>query len=137
MAPLAPFAQRGLSLQSDPIVSPRRHPVAISLLPALAGAAVALAASGSHAAGDVKSGRQKALQCQTCHGLDGLAKQPEAPNLAGQTEIYLVKAMTDYKSGARKNEMMSVVAEALSASDIADLAAYYAAIEVQVMPPPK
>ena len=40
------------------------------------------------AAGDVKAGRQKALQCQTCHGLDGTAKLPEAPNLAGQTEVY-------------------------------------------------
>jgi cytochrome c553 len=90
----------------------------------------------SHAAGDIKAGRQKARQCQTCHGLDGVAKLPEAPNLAGQTEIYLVKAMTAYKAGARKNEMMSVIAEALSAGDIADLAAYYAAIEVQVSPPP-
>jgi cytochrome c553 len=86
-------------------------------------------------AGDAKAGRQKALQCQTCHGLDGLAKIPQAPNLAGQPEDYLIKSLTDYKTGARRNEMMSVVAPALSETDIADLAAYFSSIEVEVTPP--
>ena len=75
--------------------------------------------------------------CQTCHGLDGKAKIPEAPNLAGQSELYLVKALKDYRSGARKNDMMSLVAPTLEDKDIDDLAAYYAAIEVTVAPPPK
>lgn len=87
-------------------------------------------------AGDVKAGRQKALQCQTCHGLDGRSKLPEAPNLSGQVEPYLVKALQEYKTGARKNEMMSVVAPNLSDADIADLAAYYAAIEIEVVGKP-
>lgn len=89
------------------------------------------------AAGDVKAGRQKALQCQTCHGLDGQSKLPEAPNLAGQSDVYLVKALKDYRSGARKNEMMSLVAPNLRDEDIADLAAYYSAITITVGPPPK
>ena len=89
------------------------------------------------AAGNAAAGRQKALMCQTCHGLDGKAKIPEAPNLAGQSEVYLVKALNDYRSGARKNDMMSLVAPTLKDNDINDLAAYYAAIEVTVGPPPK
>ena len=97
----------------------------------------ALASGPVFAAGDVKAGRQKALQCQTCHGLDGSAKLPEAPNLAGQTEIYLTKAMQDYRSGARKNEMMSIVAPMLKDQDIADLAAYFAAIPFTVGDPPQ
>ena len=88
------------------------------------------------AAGDPAAGRQKALQCQACHGLDGLSKLPEAPNLAGQVEPYLVKSLTDYRDGGRKNEMMSVVAPNLTDDDIADLAAYYASIEVTVATPP-
>jgi cytochrome c553 len=40
--------------------------------------------------GDVTAGRRKAFQCQTCHGLDGISKLPEAPHLAGQPEQYLV-----------------------------------------------
>ena len=86
-------------------------------------------------AGDPAAGRQKAIQCQTCHGLDGLAKIPLAPNLAGQPEDYLIKSLTDYKIGARKNEMMSVVAPGLSEADIANLAAYYASIPVEVTRP--
>jgi cytochrome c553 len=63
------------------------------LIAVLAAGAGALAAVGSATAGDVKAGRQKALQCQACHGLDGMAKLPETPNLAGQNEAYLVKAL--------------------------------------------
>jgi cytochrome c553 len=102
-----------------------------------ASAALALAASGSAMAGDAKAGRQKALQCQTCHGLDGVAKLPDAPNLAGQSEAYLVKALKDFRSGARKNDMMSLVTGSLKDADMADLAAYYAAIPVTVGSPPK
>jgi len=97
----------------------------------------AVAASDTFAAGDVAAGRQKALACQTCHGLDGKAKIPEAPNLAGQSEIYLVKALNDYRSGARKNDMMSLVAPTLKDKDIDDLAAYFSSIEVIVSPAPK
>jgi cytochrome c553 len=89
------------------------------------------------AGGDVKAGRQKATQCQTCHGLDGQAKLPGAPNLAGQTDIYLVKALNDYRSGARRDDMMSLAARNLKDEDVADLAAYYAAIPVTIGPPPK
>ena len=101
------------------------------------GAAINIVASPASAAGDVKAGRQKALQCQACHGLDGQAKLPDAPNLAGQGEIYLAKALKDYRSGARQNEMMSLVARDLKDEDIANLAAYYAAIPVTVGAPPK
>jgi cytochrome c553 len=87
------------------------------------------------AAGNVTAGRQKALQCQTCHGLDGLSKLPEAPHLAGQPEPYLAKSLNEYRKGVRKDDMMSIVVQQLSDQDVADLAAYYAAIEVTVTPP--
>lgn len=97
-------------------------------------AAGAFAASPAFA-GDPKAGRQKALQCQTCHGLtDGLSKLPEAPNLAGQVEVYLVSSLNAYKSGERKNDMMSAVAPSLSTVDIEDLAAYFSGIKVTVEP---
>ncbi|BCZ78044.1 c-type cytochrome [Paraburkholderia terrae] len=76
-------------------------------------------------AADVAKGRAKAVQCQACHGMDGVAKIPEAPNLAGQNEDYLIKALKDFKSGARQNDMMSLVAKPLSDDDIANLAAFY------------
>jgi cytochrome c553 len=88
-------------------------------------------------AADIKAGHQKALMCQTCHGLDGKSKLPEAPNLAGQTEVYLTKALNDFRSGARKNDMMSLIAPTLKDEDVADLAAYFSAIPVTVGTPPK
>ena len=98
-------------------------------------AVLAFAASASAEAGDAAAGRRKATQCQACHGLDGLSKLPEAPHLAGQPERYLVKSLDEYRSGARTNEMMSIVAKMLSDQDVADLAAYYAAIEISATPP--
>src|SRR5215468_10340324 len=99
-------------------------------------AAALLLSSTFAVAGDVAAGKRKALQCQTCHGLDGLSKLPEAPHLAGQPEPYLIKSLDDYRSGVRRHDMMTLVVQPLTDQDVADLAAYYAAIEVSVKPPP-
>jgi cytochrome c553 len=84
------------------------------------------------AGGDVRAGREKAQKCEVCHGLDGVSKVVEAPNIAGQNQQYLVKQVNAFKSGERQNEMMSIIARTLSPDDIEDLAAYYAAIEITV-----
>jgi cytochrome c553 len=87
-------------------------------------------------AGDAKAGQAKAESvCGVCHGVDGLAKIPEAPNLAGQTETYLIEQIAAFKSGERKNEMMSVVVQDLSDTDIENLAAYYSGIAISVKAP--
>jgi cytochrome c553 len=91
--------------------------------------------TGPAHAGDARAGRQKLTTCQGCHGLDGLSKNPEAPNLAGQVEGYLAKSLEAYRSGERKNESMNIVAKELSDEDIADVSAYYASIQVDVLPP--
>jgi cytochrome c553 len=84
-------------------------------------------------AADVANGRKiAAVRCQMCHGLDGQAKLPEAPNLAGQVEHYLVTQIQAFKDGARRNDMMTLVVKPLSDAEVADLAAYYAAIEVKI-----
>ena len=87
----------------------------------------------AQAQGDVKAGRQKAeATCAVCHGVDGLAKVVEAPNLAGQNERYLVEQLGNFQAGVRQNEMMSIVIKDLSQADIEDLAAYYSAIQITV-----
>jgi cytochrome c553 len=99
---------------------------------------VCFAAQDRAQAGDAKAGHAKAESvCGVCHGVDGLAKIPEAPNLAGQTETYLIEQITAFKSGERKNEMMSVVVQDLSDTDIENLAAYYSGIEISVKAPPQ
>lgn len=87
-------------------------------------------------AADVEAGRTKSGMCATCHGRDGIAVAPDAPNLAGDSAIYLAAQLNAYKSGARQHPQMSVIANGLSDADIADLAAWYEAIEVTATVPP-
>lgn len=101
----------------------------------LASIFLATPALPASAAGNAEAGKKKAAQCQTCHGMDGMSKMPDAPNLAGQNPIYLARTLNDYKTGARKNEMMSVIIGPLSAEDINDLAAYYSSIQITVKAP--
>jgi cytochrome c553 len=105
----------------------------IALMPAMA--LPAWAAQGADAQAQAQAGKAKAAQCFACHGPDGLAKVPDAPNLAGQNESYLVKALNDYKSGARKHEVMSMMTRNLTASDIQQLASYYGSIPITVKAP--
>ena len=85
-----------------------------------------LLASGSVLAGDPAAGQAKSKACAACHGADGNSASGEFPRLAGQYADYLVKALADYKSGARKNPIMAPLAANLSKRDMEDLAAYYA-----------
>ena len=95
--------------------------------------ALAVGASGeAYAAGDAKAGRAKAQMCQACHGIDGMSKVPDAPNIAGQVEGYVVTQLQAFKSGARKNEAMTLIASGLSDNDIDNLAAWCSSIEVKV-----
>jgi cytochrome c553 len=78
------------------------------------------------AAGNAASGKQKSQACAACHGADGNGPTgPDFPRLAGQHYDYLLKALRDYKSGARKDPVMAAQAGPLSPQDMADLAAYF------------
>jgi cytochrome c553 len=82
------------------------------------------------AEGDAAAGKQKTWTCEGCHGIpDYRTAYPEAysvPKLGGQSAGYIVKALQDYKAGARKNTTMGAIAARLSEQDMADIAAYYA-----------
>ena len=53
---------------------------------------------------------------------------PEAPNLAGQVEGYLVAQLRAFRSGERHNEQMAIIVKPLTPQDIDDLAAYYTSL---------
>jgi len=102
-------------------------------------AAVAVLAlfGGGHpaAAQDAAAGRAKAAACSVCHGPLGLSTQPDAPNLAGQPVLYIATQLRAYRSGARKHEVMAVMAKPLSDDDIQNLAAWFNSIRVEASAP--
>ena len=88
------------------------------------------------AAGELAAGKAKVeAVCQTCHGLNGVATIPMAANLSGQQKMYLVAQLEAYRSGKRRHEQMSIIAQLLSDEDIENLAEWYAAIKITVEMP--
>jgi cytochrome c553 len=63
--------------------------------------------------------------CAACHGVDGNSPLPANPNLAGQHPEYIYKQLLNFKSGERKNAVMSAMVTSLSQEDMRNLAAYY------------
>jgi cytochrome c553 len=84
-------------------------------------------------AADLAAGQAKAAVCISCHGADGNKTiDPSYPKLAGQHKDFLVRALMDYKSGARKNAIMSAQAAQLTKADMQNLAAYFASLPGQI-----
>ena len=99
-------------------------------------ALIAAAAALPAAAADVAAGRQKAQQvCAVCHGPVGVAVAPQTPNLAGEPADYLTVQLKAFRSGARRHEVMAVIAKSLSDADIDNVAAWFASIRIEATPP--
>ncbi|WP_077554313.1 c-type cytochrome [Rhodanobacter sp. B04] len=91
-------------------------------------AAAATAATPAEAAikpGDATAGQAKAAVCGACHGLDGNSSDAQYPKLAGQSEQYIVRQLTDFKAGTRQNPIMLGMATPLSEQDMHDIGAYF------------
>src|SRR5690349_21537197 len=88
----------------------------------LAGASV-LSVSKNDVAADK---RPKATEvCLACHGTNGVGITADYPTISGQHRDYIVRALTDYKKGGRKNAVMAGMAANLTHDDIEALATYY------------
>lgn len=114
-----------------PLPIPARLPLraAGALLLALAASAPALAA-------DPALGRTKAqAACAMCHGPLGMGQMPDVPHLAGQPQIYLAQQLRAFRSGARRHEVMNVIAKPLGDEDIEHLAAWFASLKVEARAP--
>ncbi|MEJ8837924.1 c-type cytochrome [Ramlibacter sp. AN1133] len=89
---------------------------------AAAPAAVATAANGKPdpAAGEAKFG----TVCAACHGQGGNSGTPANPKLSAQHPSYIVKQLTEFKSGKRPNPIMQGFASQLTEADMKNIAAY-------------
>ena len=97
--------------------------------------AIILLASPLVYAADIEAGKAKAVTvCAACHGANGYSVSNTIPNLAGQRAAYVEAQLQAFKEGTRKANIptgraaiMSAIAAQLSAEDIANVAAYFAA----------
>lgn len=101
----------------------------------------AVKAKAGHAAGKPTApvqgnallGKEKAEseRCMECHGEDGQgaghgnSAEGKFAKLAGQHPVYLLKQLNDFKTGARKNDQMVIMARSLSEEDARDIATYF------------
>jgi cytochrome c553 len=76
---------------------------------------------------DAAKGQALATTCLACHTADGTRGAPANPILQGQHAEYLLKQLREFKSGKRKNAIMSGMVATLSDEDMQHLSAFYAA----------
>jgi cytochrome c553 len=75
----------------------------------------------------------QAIVCSACHGQDGATGiDPSYPNLAGQNERYLTTQLQLIRDGGRNVALMAGQLTGKSDQDLADLAAFYAAMPAKV-----
>jgi cytochrome c553 len=79
---------------------------------------------------DIAEGKRLAeMNCSTCHGANGVSRQPGIPNLAGQRPAYLYLELKGYQSGNRADSTMQDVVKFLSDDALTKVAAYFAGLD--------
>ena len=104
---------------------PKQEPATTTAATPAPAAAAATTAPASK--GNAATGKQLTYTCQGCHGVTGYKNaypSYHVPKLVGQSEQYLLNALTEYKKGTRKHPTMQAQAQSFSDQDIADIAAY-------------
>ena len=117
-APITPTDQIML-MRFNPLIA------AVAMTATLSGMAYA-AETPKAAKPDLAAGEAKAQVCAACHSADGSRGLSANPILQGQHPQYLAKQLEDFKSGKRKNAVMSGMAAPLTEADIRNVAAFYA-----------
>lgn len=80
-------------------------------------------------AADLAAGKDLAeRECRGCHGLDGRGVAPGIPNLAAQSERYLVESIVAYREGRRTHAALRDMAAGLSEPELRNVVSYYASL---------
>lgn len=72
--------------------------------------------------------------CVSCHGADGISALLDAPNLAGEVNIYIDTQLKAFRNGNRKHDIMSEISADLTDEEIRALADWYANITLEIVP---
>ena len=108
-----------------------------SIKVALANLALGISISASPFLGSEQAAAQTrrvptvASVCAPCHGLNGIGRNVETPNIAGQNSIYLRNQLMAFKKGQRRHPEMKYVARELFDRELDELVLYYS-----MLPPP-
>jgi cytochrome c553 len=96
-----------------------------------------LALSSAHALSD--NIEEQAHFCAACHGENGVPLEQffPVPIIWGQNLGYLFFQLRDFKSGSRKNDVMSPIVEALPREDLMALAQYFSKKPWPTRPQPR
>jgi cytochrome c553 len=78
----------------------------------------------------VDAGRQASFFCANCHGVEGVSKSPDVPNLAAQNPAYLLEQIRKFGSGERKDQFMQGMIKVLKDDERVQIALFYAAAKV-------
>ncbi len=114
-----------------PVGTPRTAPVvrgrrsARTALPRSGAIIAVLATTWLPAPARAQTIEEKAQLCAACHGENGIPQDKTTPVIWGQYQGYLYLDLRDYKSGARKNDIMSPLAQTLERDDMMALALYF------------
>jgi cytochrome c553 len=91
------------------------------LIALIAGLGTAIASAAARA----ETIEDKAQLCSACHGENGIPQQKNIPVIWGQNQGYLYLNLRDYKSGARKDDIMSPISQTIERDDMMALALYF------------
>ena len=109
-------------LSDDALVKVAAYYASLEPAPPLASA---VTKGGSSKPDPIAAGKAAAGACSGCHGEAGISKTAGTPSLVGLDPKYFVAAMSAYKSGQRKHDLMKTLAASLSDADLRNLALYY------------
>ncbi|WP_339858328.1 c-type cytochrome [Thalassospira alkalitolerans] len=73
--------------------------------------------------------------CIACHGTTGLSEIPDAPNLAGETNIYIETQLKAFQTGKRHHDIMTPIASGLTESEMHAASDWYSAISIKISDP--
>ena len=73
--------------------------------------------------------------CISCHGADGISRVEDAPNLAGETNIYIETQLKAFRTGKRVSEVMGPMSADLTDAEIRDIANWFADIGLKIDAP--
>jgi cytochrome c553 len=93
---------------------------AIRFLAILGAAALACAAPA-----DAQAPPRFLMACAPCHGFDGIGHDPQTPNLAGQSAIYLYNQMMAFRTNERKHPEMYFFSNQMTYDEMRSIAEYY------------